>query len=833
MRFKAVRSTGTSAGRIPFFLLVLGGAFFAPPAYAAESLTVIPAKFTLNGTAARQQLVLERVANKQFVGQITEEVAFTSNNPEVVQIVEGAAVPVGNGSATVTARHGKQTATAQVSVVNFDQPFEWSFRNHVQPVLAKTGCSSGACHGAAAGQGGFKLSLRGYDNEGDFRAITRQALGRRIVPVDPGRSLLLLKPTIALPHKGGQRFETESLEYRVLSQWIAAGTPGPKPEEPRIHHLEFLPANVILQPGANQQLIVRAHFSDGQVQDVTRWVKYTDANAAVTQVNETGNVKVLGHGEGAITAWYLSRIAIATVSVPYENKVKPAVFTRAKKRNFIDELVLEKLRDLNLPPSPTAKDGEFIRRAFVDTIGVLPTAQETRDFLASKSPKKRDDLIESLLTRPEFVDYWSYKWSDLLLVNSDKLRPPAMWSYYNWIRNNVAANTPWDQFARSVVTARGSTLDNGAANFFVLHEDPSNMAETTSVAFLGMSINCAKCHNHPMEKWTNDEYFGFANLFARVRAKSGPADGDRIIFAAAQGDLVQPLRGKPQPPRPLDGKTLSLEDPGDRREALADWLTSRENPYFTRAIVNRVWANFLGVGLVVNVDDLRVTNPASNEKLLAAAAKYLADQRFDLKALMRAILQSETYQRSSQALPENAADRRFYSHFYPRRMMAEVLLDALSQVTAVPTDFATDLRNANRAQGDKYPAGFRALQLPDSRTDSYFLKSFGRATREVTCECERTGEPSMAQALHLANGDTVNQKLSAKGNRLDKWLADKLTPEQMIEEAALGALSRYPTASEKEQILKIMTGVNEAEKRVALEDLVWAMISSREFLFNH
>ncbi len=813
--------------------MVLISAFFVPAALAGESLTVIPANFTLDGTAARQQLLLERVEGKQFIGQITEDVTYTSSNPKVVEIVEGAAVPVGNGTATLTARNGKRTAKTQVTVVNLDKPFEWSFRNHVQPVLAKAGCSSGACHGAAAGQGGFKLSLRGYDNDGDFRAITRQALGRRIVPVDPGRSLLLLKPTVALPHKGGERFATDSLEYRVLSQWIAAGTPGPKAEEPRIHHLEFLPANVILKPGVTQQLIVRAHFSDGQVQDVTRWVKYTDANAAVTQVNDTGNVKVLGHGEGAITAWYLSRIAIATISVPYENKVKPAVFAKAKKRNFIDELVLEKLRDLNLPPSPSANDGEFIRRAFVDTIGMLPSVPETREFLASKSPKKRDELIELLLNRPEFVDYWSYKWSDLLLVNSERLRPPAMWSYYNWIRNNVAANTPWDQFARKLVTAQGSTLENGAANFFVLHEDPSNMAETTSVAFLGMSVNCAKCHNHPMEKWTNDEYFGFANLFARVRAKSGAADGDRIIFAAAQGDLVQPLRGKPQAPRPLDGKALSLEDPGDRREALADWLTSRDNPYFTRAIVNRIWANFLGVGLVVNVDDLRVTNPASNEKLLSAAAKYLADHNFDLKALMRAILQSETYQRSSQALPENAADRRFYSHFYPRRMMAEVLLDAVSQVTAVPTEFATDLRNANQGLGSKYPAGFRALQLPDTKISSYFLKAFGRSPREVTCECERSAEPSMAQALHLANGDTVNQKLSAKGNRLEKWLADKLTPAQMIEEASLGALSRYPTATEKEQILKILGGVNETEKRAALEDVVWAMISSREFLFNH
>jgi hypothetical protein len=718
-------------------------------------------------------------------------------------------------------------------VVNLEKSFEWSFRNHVQPVLAKAGCSSGACHGAAAGQGGFKLSLRGYDNEGDFRAITRQALGRRIVPADPGRSLLLLKPTTTVAHKGGHRFDVDSLEYRVLSEWIAGGTPPPAKEDPKIQRLEFIPENVILKPGMNQQLIVRAHFSDGQVQDVTRWVKYTDANSAVTQVGETGNVKVMGYGEGAVTAWYLSRIAIATISAPYDNKVAPSVFSKAPRRNFIDDLVLEKLKALNVPPSPRSTDAEFIRRAFLDTIGTLPTAQETRDFLTSKSAKKRDELIESLLRRPEYVDYWSYKWSDLLLVSSEKLKTPAMWSYYNWIRNNVAANTPWDQFVRQLVTSKGSTLQNGAANFYVLHEDPPNMAETTSQAFLGMSINCAKCHNHPMEKWTNDEYFGFANLFARVRVKTGGSDGDQIIFAATTGDIDQPLYGRPQRPQPLEGTALTLEAPEDRREALADWLTGRDNHYFTRAIVNRVWANFLGVGLVEKVDDLRMTNPASNEKLLSATAKYLADQRFDLKALMRAILQSETYQRSSVALPENAADARFYSRYYPRRLMAEVMLDSISQVTGVATEFATDLRNANRGLGAKYPVGFRAQQLPDSRVDSYFLKSFGRAAREATCECERTSEPSMAQALHLANGDTINQKLTQKGNRLDQLLMEKAPQEKIVEEAYLSALSRYPTPAEKEKITKVLAAAQDAEQRLLMEDVYWSVMSSKEFLFNH
>jgi hypothetical protein len=488
-------------------------------------------------------------------------------------------------------------------------------------------------------------------------------MGRRVVPSDPGRSLLLLKPSGALPHKGGKRFEVDSLDYRVLAEWIAAGAPGPKPEDVRIVRIEVLPSHVILQPGAVQQLSVRAHFNDGHSEDVTRWAKYTSANETVSQVDDNGQAKVVGFGEGAITAWYLSRIDIGTITVPYTNKVSKSDFTRAKRRNFIDDLVLEKLQSLNLPPSPRCSDPEFIRRAFLDTTGVLPTAQETREFLAHKATRKRDLLIEKLLVRPEFVDYWTFKWSDLLLVSTRQLRPPAVWSYYNWIRNNVAANTPWDVFARNVITARGSTLENGAANFYMLHDDPRAMAETTSQAFLGMSINCAKCHNHPMEKWTNKQYYQMANLFARVRSKSGSGEGDNIIFVADAGELVQPLTGRPQPPTPLDGQSLTFESPEDRRVHLANWLVSPDNPYFSRAIVNRVWANFLGVGLVQSVDDMRATNPASNEKLLAAAAKYLAAQKFDLKALMRAILQSETYQRASQSRPENAPDARFYSHF--------------------------------------------------------------------------------------------------------------------------------------------------------------------------
>ena len=799
----------------------------------AASLAILPSSCTLHGPESRQRLILEKTRDNQFIGQITNDVQLISSDTNIVRIEKSETIPVKNGIATITTKSGKESASVQITVEAMDKPFDWSFRNHVQPVLAKNGCSSGACHGAAAGQNGFKLSLRGYDDEGDFLTLTRAAFGRRVIPSDPARSLMLLKPTGAVPHKGGKRFDVDSMDYRVLSGWIASGTPGPKADDPRIVRIELLPSHVVLDPNSVQQLSVIAHFSDGHTEDVTRWAKYTSANETVSQVSDSGEAKVVGFGEGAITAWYLSRIDIATITVPYTNKVAKSVFTRAKRRNFIDELVLEKLQSLNLPPSPRCTDSEFIRRAFIDACGILPTGQETRDFLADKSPAKRDKLIESLLRRPEFVDYWTYKWSDLLLVSTKQLKPPAVWSYYNWIRNNVAANTPWDVFARKVITAQGSTLENGAANFYVLHDDPRTMSETTSQAFLGMSINCAKCHNHPLEKWTNNQYYQMANLFARVRTKTGSGEGDNVIFVSNSGDLIQPLTGKPQPPTPLDGRSQSIDSPEDRRIALADWLVSRNNPYFSRAIVNRVWANFMTVGLVEAVDDMRVTNPASNEKLLSAMARYLADQKFDLKALMRLIMQSETYQRASQTSPQNSGDTRFYSHHYPRRLMAEVMHDAVSQITAVPTQFSVDRRNAKAGIGEKYPLGFRAIQLPDTQTDSYFLKAFGRPEREKTCECERTMEPSVTQVLHIANGDTINKKLEAKNCRITKLIEDNTPNEKIVEDLYLSALSRAPTPKENQKMLKTLSGALESDRRAVIEDLYWAVLSSREFLFNH
>jgi hypothetical protein len=710
---------------------------------------------------------------------------------------------------------------------------EVSFRNQVQPILARYGCSTGACHGAAGGQGGFRLSLFGYDDMGDHVSITRSAQSRRITLDDPARSLILLKATKTIAHKGGEKFKTGSPEYEILAQWIAEGAPAPRESDPRIDRIEITPKHSTLKSGVTQPMKVTAFFNDGKSEDVTRWVRYTSGNQSVATVDTDGKVKIVGKGEGTVTAWYLSKLSIATVSVPFEQPVLAQAFDAFVPRNFIDERVKEKLVELNIPPSKRCEDHDFIRRAFLDTIGVLPTPEETRGFLADTKPDKRDRLIESLLRRPEFVDFWTYKWCDLFLVNSDKLPVGPMWSYYQWIRRNVELNTPWDEMVRDLLTATGSTLENGAGNFFVLHDEPTKLAETVSVAFLGMSIACAKCHNHPMEKWTNDQYFAYANLFSRVRLKNGAVTDERVVFHSPEGDLVQPLTGKAQAPTPLDAKPTSLTSAEDRRIPLAKWLTAPENPWFSRSITNRVWKNFFGTALVESVDDLRMTNPASNEKLLHEAAAHLAQQKFDLKALMRTILQSETYQRSSEALPENKDDNRFYARYYPKRLMAEVMLDASSQVTAVPTSFTVNKRNANRA-GSSYPMGYRALQLPDSNTISYFLSSFGRPDRVQTCDCERTNEPSMAQALHIANGDTLNQKLSAKDNRLAQLLKADKDDATIAEEAYMLALSRVPTGREKAGVLKLLGEAKTFdEKRLVLEDVFWGLMSSREFLFNH
>jgi hypothetical protein len=804
----------------------------------AEGLKIEPAEVALSGPHASQRLLVLQETNGQVTGDLTARAKFVSSNPAVARVeADGTVRAAGDGEATVTATYQDGRATAKVKVAGVTKPFTWSFRNHVIPLLTRAGCNSGACHGALAGKGGLKLSLRGYDPQADHFVLTRQALGRRIDRLRPARSLFLLKPTMALTHGGGQRVEVGSPDYRLLADWVASGAPGPRPDDVRIQRLEVMPAAAVLRPKDTLQVLVRAWYSDGHAEDVTRWAKFNSSEDLVAAVNADGKVTVAGNGEAAVTVWYSNLVAASRVASPLPNSIDPKVFAQAPRHNYIDELVLKKLEALHLPPSPPCTDEEFIRRAYLDAAGILPTPEEVRKFLADARPDKRSRLIDALLERPECVDYWAYKWSDVLLITTRRLPQPAVWAFYQFVRQSVADNKPWDRFARDILTASGSSLRNGAANYFVLHKDVSDLTESTSVTFLGMSITCCRCHNHPLEKWTQDQYWSMANLFARVALKNGDRPGEVNVQSQPSGDVPHLRRGVPMPPAPLDGKPLPLDSPADRRRYFVDWLTAPDNPYFARALVNRVWRNYMGRGLVEAEDDLRQTNPPTNPELLDALAKDFVAHKYDVKYLMRTIMNSAAYQRSSKPLAGNANDDRFYSHYLVRRLSAEVILDAYAQVTGVPTPF-TQVSAAARDSASNYggyPLGTRALQLPDSLVVSRFLDAFGRPEREQTCSCERQQDSSVGQALHLNNGRTLNDKVRDKNSRVSKWLQEKVSDEEAVRRLYLLALCRPPTAAELTRFKGLLAETEAggpAARREALEDLFWAVLTSKEFMFN-
>lgn len=802
----------------------------ALPGLASDSLSILPKSIDLSGPEARHQLLAEATVG-DHQEDWTHTAKWTSSNPSVVSVDEaGMLKPVSDGQAAITATANGQSANATVQVRNAKAPFTWNFRNHVIPVMTKMGCNQGACHGAQAGKNGFKLTLRGYDPEVDYDTLTRQSVGRRINLSEPAQSLVLLKPTFAIPHGGGKRFATDSLEYRIISEWIAEGTPAPSDRDPQIENLLVYPANATLKPNAEQQILVEAKYSDGTIRDVTRWVKFSSSDEGVATVDDWGKVKMVGSGEAAITLYYSSRVLYSRLSVPYPNQIDPGVYTKFQRNNLIDDLILAKLKALHIAPSAQCDDSTFIRRAYLDAAGILPTAEEVENFLADKSPDKRAKLIDALADREEFVDYWAYKWSDLLMVSSRKLRSNAVWSFYDWIRESVKENKPWDKFVHEIFTSSGNTRQNGALNYFVIHKDPIDLTETSTLAFIGQRITCARCHNHPLEKWTQKQYYELANLFARVGLKNGAEPGDTVVFAKASGDVNHPRLLKPLAPTPLDGAPMPLDSTNDRRLHFADWLTSPRNTYFSRSIVNRVWANFMGRGIVDPVDDVRATNPASNEELFTALTDDFVKNGYDIKRLNKLIMNSGAYQLSSESNATNQNDNKYYSKYIVKRLPAEVLLDAMSQVTGVPTQFS------------KYPPGTRALQLPDTQVKSEFLTSFGRPPR-ITCDAaERSTAPSIAQALHIINGDTLNKKLSAPDGYPALAVKLALSDSRLLDHLFISAYSRYPREDEKTAMIQALakarmaTGSPEVQRdarQKSIEDMMWAMLSSKEFLFNY
>ncbi len=825
----------------------------AKEATAAGTVKIFPASISLHGPQASARFAVQQIdpqADGAIIGpQITDDLTISSLDSQVARVDQGRVIAVGDGhTELIVERDGAELARVPIDVTETSATQRWQFTAHIQSILARSGCNSGACHGALAGKGGFRLSLHGYDSVSDHFSITRQDRGRRIEPADPGRSLLLSKPTMLIAHKGGLRMQSDSDDYRALAEWIAAGSSGPQTPETDapLERIEVLPAQLQLSTADQQQLIVRAHYADGRCEDVTHWAKFTSTNAVVAAVDEHGRITIAGPGKGAISVWFSSRIAMASLVVKYPTPENSQLATDEAYRDFkpanlIDEILLDEWRALGLTPSPICSDETFIRRATIDATGTIPTIEQVRAFIGDAHDDRRQRLVEELLTSAPFVDYWSYQWSNLLLVNGNLLRPDAVTAFYHWIRAQVEANTPWDQFARQIVLAKGESTEQGATNFYAIHQDPESLTENTCQAFMGLSIGCAKCHNHPLEKWTNDQYYAMANLYARVRAKGwgGDArngDGKRTLVVLERGDLIQPTRGRPQPPTPLDSTPLDFDDTGDRREALAAWLTSPENRYFSRAIANRVWAAYMGVGLVEAVDDLRASNPASSQRLLDALADYLIEHNYDLKSLMRLIMTSQTYQRSVLAVAGNAQDKRFYCRYYPRRLMAEVLHDAVVRVTGVPTVFKEiEFAGADRRPTELYPEGTSALELYDSAVVNTFLKTFGRHQRRITCDCERSDQPTVVQALHLSNGDTLNDKLSSPDSIVAQWTAAEVSPAEAIDQAYLRSLSRFPSADERMRLCALIVDADAAgvTRSESYQDMLWSLMTSQEFLFAH
>jgi hypothetical protein len=809
------------------------------PKAALTKVEILPQAIEFVGPRYSQRVLVEGTFADGHQEDLTSQSQLVTSDDKIAAVNKGGLVePHADGRVSITATVQNQHATASLDVKDYAKTLPLSFRNDVLPVMTKVGCNSGPCHGAAAGKNGFKLTLRGYDPEIDYYTLTHQALARRTERMEPAKSLILLKPTLTIPHGGGKRFPLGSPEYKIISGWIAQGMPAPQESDARVTSIQVLPREASLRPGAEQQLIVTAVFSDGRKEDVTRWAKYDSGDEGVATVDNDGHVKMHSYGEAPVTVWYQSHVAFSRLRIPYPYQLQEAVFRNAPRHNYIDNAILKHLEALHIPPSPPASDSEFIRRAYLDAAGILPKPAEVKAFIKDSSPDKRSRLIDSLMQRPEFVDYWAYKWSDLLLVSSNRLSNSEMWSYYKWIRDSVEKNKPWDQFVYQIVTATGNTVRNGAANYWVVHRDPLDTSENMAQAFLGITITCAHCHNHPLAKWTQKDYYGMANLFARVRLKTfsptgarpgvGPLFNNVTVYSAPTGEFTDDRFMTVLPPKPLDAKALSESTPGDTRLYFAKWLTSADNPFFARSVVNRLWRNFMGRGLIEPVDDLRATNPATNDELPDELVKDFTSHNFDINHMIRTIMQSATYQASSKPLKENARDDKYGSHYLIKRLPAEVLLDAYSQVTEEPEKF------------EGYPEGTRALQLPDTAVKSYFLDAFGRPVRQQTRESERTSVPTITQALHIINGETLNNKLRAPHNVIDSLLKGGLSDEQIVSHLYLASFSRYPAESQRSALVKALQSAEQQHKpgvndprREALNDMMWAMLTSEAFMFNH
>lgn len=804
---------------------------FCPAMLSAADFVVVPPKVELKEEFARTQLVVTQsdpqgaVTNKS--PDLTPQAKFVSADPSIVTVSPaGGLLAMKNGQTVVTVTVGETAKPVEVVVTGIEATSKVSFTEHVQPILSKSGCNAGACHASQHGKGGFILSVFGYAPDQDLAAIVRDRQQRRVNFVEPEQSLLLLKPTMIVPHGGSRRLEKGSVDYQYLAKWIAAGAPGPDKDAPKVVSLAVYPAHRVGEIGMQQQLRAEATYSNGVVRDVTHWAKFDSLDDGVLSVTPTGMVTTRGRGQAPAMVRFEGQGAISMVVVPYANSADLSQWT---EDTFIDKFAAEKFRELGITPSGLCDDATFLRRAFLDAIGTLPTAAEATAFIDSTDPDKRKKLVDRLLGltgdpaqdiyNDQYAALWSLKWSDLIRSNSSDLGAQGMWAMHNWIKSSFQVNKPMDKFTRELVTAKGSIFSNGPANYFRLANNPPDLAETTAQLFLGVRLQCAKCHHHPFEKYGQEDYYGFAAFFSQIGNKTsqefGLFGGEAVVVVRNGGEVSHPRTGKIIPPTPLDGP--SVTDPLDRRLALAKWLTAGDNKMFSRNIVNRYMGYLLGRGLVEPIDDMRATNPPSNPALLDALADDFVKNGYNLKHLMRTIMTSRLYQLDSQPTPSNASDRRFYSHFRVKRLTAEPLLDAIDTVAGTQTKFK-DL-----------PLGTRAIELPDAIYPDYFLTTFAKPQRASVCECERTPDENLAQALHTLNGDIITNKIADGKGRIAKLLEQKKPHEEIVADIYLATLSRRPSAAELESTRTFLA--SSPSPKEFYEDLLWALINSKQFLF--
>lgn len=784
---------------------------------ALTRLEVAPAEINLQSSRGRQLYTVQATYADGITRDVTAQAKASAANPALVKLDRNVLTPLADGATELHVAFGGQSVKVPVKITEAKKDRPISFKLDVMPIFMRSACNQGSCHGAARGKDGFRLSLFGFDADGDHYRLTREINGRRINLALPAESLLMEKAAGKVPHTGGERIKQGDEYWNTLMRWLEAGAPQDPPTVATPVAVELYPKNAVLDgKGATQQMLVRARYSDGTERDVTSLALFLSSNDNSAKIAPDGLVTAAERGE----AFVMARFATFTVGAQMIVLPKGLQFAAPKipENNYIDTLINAKLAKLRIAPSELCDDETFLRRAYVDIVGLLPAAEEYQRFMGNKAPNKREQLVDELLGRKEFAELWVLKWAELLQIrSSNQVSYKAMLLYYNWLQDKIARNVPVNEWVAELLGASGGTFKNPATNYYQNETDILKVSENVAQVFMGMRIQCAQCHNHPFDRWTMSDYYSFAAFFSQIGRKGTDDPRETIVFNSRGGEVSNPVTRQVMPPKFLGGGVADVAGK-DRRGVLAQWLASPENPYFATNLANRVWAHFFGIGIINEVDDVRVSNPPSNPELLAELGKRFTSYKYDFKKLVRDICLSRTYQLSTQANATNEGDTRNFARAGLRRIKAETFLDCISEVTETKNKFPG------------LPAGARAVQIADGGISTYFLSTFGRATRGTVCSCEVRLEPTLSQSLHLLNGDTTGQKIQA-GNLIGRRLTEKKAPTEIIDELYIRCLSRRPTAKEKARFDSLVAA--EPDKKKALEDAFWALLNSREFMFNH